>query len=198
MTIEPPSAELAAAFAAERSRPNPNQPVRARVLDRVAAAVTVPAASAAHLLGRIVGVVGAAIATAVIVSHFVPKNPPLEAAETSVPYQVVLPPPVEVGETPKAPPPPIAHDSIDEERRLLESVRRSLEHADPAGAKRGLAHYRARFHSGQLAEEADALGIEVLVRDGDVEAAKLAAGVFAKLHPGSVFQTKITRLLSPR
>lgn len=98
-------------------------------------------------------------------------------------------------DAPSAPPrdePAIAHPS---EAELILDARRALS-TSPARARARLALHRRLYPDGVLAEEREALSVEALLREGDVEAARRALERIRARDPGSAHVARLDRLLA--
>lgn len=73
------------------------------------------------------------------------------------------------------------------ERALLDQARRSAAQGDAAAALEVAERHRARFPSGRLAEEREALAIRALVASGRSEEARERAQAFRAAYPNSLF-----------
>jgi hypothetical protein len=77
-------------------------------------------------------------------------------------------------------------ERFEEERSLLEPARSAVARSDHAGALSAIAHYRAQFPNGQLAQEAEALRVRALWGLGRHAEARQAASDFKLRYPRSV------------
>lgn len=77
------------------------------------------------------------------------------------------------------------------ERILLDDARRSLVQGEPQHALVLLARHRARFPSGLLSEERDAMRVEALVAASRYGDARAAAQAFRARNPHSLFRATV-------
>ena len=114
-----------------------------------------------------------------------------ERARSRTPVVTPSPGPAPVARpvAPLAPEPPPAEapvDTLGEERGLLDRARQDISRGLLVDAGALLDRHAAEFPSGQLAEEREALGIRLLVREGREREARSRAQRFRKLHPHSI------------
>ncbi|MBI3184904.1 MAG: hypothetical protein HYZ28_22420 [Myxococcales bacterium] len=128
-----------------------------------------------------------------------PRAPPSQPPRPPEPerrHQAPLEQPI-AGEAPAAGAPAAAPDTstLAEEIALLDSVRVALARKDAEAASASLAEYAARFPSGVLAPEAEALKIEVELEGGRRVAAERLAEEFFRRHPRSPLAARLRALL---
>lgn len=136
-----------------------------------------------------------------IVSTVSAVAPSVQATFTSA--EPADPPPTVVASA-KPPPAPAANasaaapeeDSLGAEATLLGEAKRALAAGDLAAAGTALRSYGRRFPHGALAEEAEALRIEVDLRLGRQQPAKRALEAFERAHPTSPAIARLKRLVS--
>lgn len=73
------------------------------------------------------------------------------------------------------------------ERALVDRARSALSAGQPAAAIDAVDAHAARFPTGRLAEEREALAVQALARSGNTAAAKRRADAFRKAYPNSIF-----------
>jgi hypothetical protein len=81
------------------------------------------------------------------------------------------------------------------ERALLQAAREALQRRQGARAQERLDEHARGFPAGLLAEERDALRVQVLVSLGRLELARAAARRFESTYPASVHRDAIRRAL---
>lgn len=99
-------------------------------------------------------------------------RPPSQAKAAERPFALVQTAP---SEAKSAPPPRVTDrpdDPLSAELRLLDHARAALDARHAPEAKRALDNYAQRFPQGHLRTEAMVLRLAVLIRQGDVAAAK--------------------------
>ena len=114
-----------------------------------------------------------------------------QKARSRAPVSTPAPAPAPVARPvePPAPEPPRAElppDTLGEERGLLDRARQDISRGLLAEAGALLDRHAAEFPSGQLAEEREALGIRLLIREGREGEARARAARFRRLHPHSI------------
>jgi hypothetical protein len=110
-------------------------------------------------------------------------------AQSRPPVTTPAPAPIARPVAPPAPEPPPAEvppDTLGEERGLLDRARQDISRGLLAEAGALLERHATEFPSGQLAEEREALGIRLLVREGREGEARARAARFRRLHPHSI------------
>ncbi len=85
--------------------------------------------------------------------------------------------------------------SLEEERRLLEAARSALSAGQLAPAEMLLRQHASRFPRSQLREERAASEVELLVKQGRIDAARAAADAFYGQYPSSIYTRRIQRLV---
>lgn len=166
------------------------------------------------------GVTGALIAAALI-SRPVVVQPPLPAPVILVPTPAPTPPaPTPPAPTPPAPAvvatpvvdrpvvvkrsapsgidagvAPLAENSLEQERRLLEPARTALARGLTPQALDLLQRHEQQFPTGVLAEERDALWVQTLSVAGQTDAARVRAARFRSSYPDSLFLPIVERAL---
>ncbi|MFT3842897.1 MAG: hypothetical protein QM723_38270 [Myxococcaceae bacterium] len=178
--------EIDLLIAAEKAAKGPSPEVRARLGARLQASIAAPAPSPAPAAPT----AGAGIASKLLVAvgfgallgaglHATLSTPP-EAPK------VVAPAPT----PPPAAPPVVeavhAVDSLAQERRLLELAREDVARSGYSDALATLAAHRALYPTGQLAEEREALGVQVLVRAGRYDEARSEGAKFVARFPNGL------------
>ncbi|HEY1905345.1 MAG TPA: hypothetical protein VGG91_04855 [Myxococcaceae bacterium] len=114
-----------------------------------------------------------------------------ERARSQVPAVMPAPTPAPVAR-PVAPPPAesrpaaLSPDTLGEERTLLDRARQDIVEGRLVDAGALLDRHAARFPTGQLAEEREALVIRLLVREGREQEASSRAARFRQQHPRSI------------
>ena len=121
-----------------------------------------------------------------------------ELAETDA--QSVTPPktlPTMRGHTPNGVPVADSQEvsRLKEEARMVHIARTCLGRGDVTGAAATLAAAKAAFGAGALAQEREALAIEVLQRSGQRDAAKERAAAFLQAFPDSPHAARVRRAL---
>lgn len=86
-------------------------------------------------------------------------------------------------------------DALTEELPYIDRARRSLAEGKPADAIISLNTYELRFIHPGLAEEAQVLRIEALVRLGKTELARSVAERFLHADPASPYAKRVQSLL---
>ena len=89
---------------------------------------------------------------------------------------------------------PNASDRLNAESALLTQARAQLRRGDTTGAERSLARLRANFPKGVLGQEREVLAIELLLAQGNTEAARRRANAFIAAHPKSPHSAQLSRL----
>jgi hypothetical protein len=213
---DPPDADLASLFDAERSRPAPPDAARARVLARVSATVTagggsggasgpaLPASGTALggpiLLGLALG--GALVAA---VAVFQPSHeggadgdtrraspPSTEHAALPVATSIAEPPavrPTEVARPRSSAEPTVAvrrEESMAAEQAILDEANEALASGRSAAAFAALARHADQFPRGRLSEEREGLWLRTLLADGRKDEARARAARFKQLYPHSM------------
>ena len=172
----------------------------------------------------VLGGMGAAVAAGSVhfVRPFIAPTPPPVVAQSPTPsvMKIAAPPvhappsPLSVDSTepaiePPAMPAPMptpapaprvpAHtgddDMLAEELPYIDRVRRSLAEGEPADAIVSLNTYELHFIHPRLAEEAQVLRVEALVRLGKTEPARSVAERFLRADPASPYAKRVQSLL---
>ncbi len=86
--------------------------------------------------------------------------------------------------------------SLAEERSLLEVARAALSRRDHENCRRALRDHAARFADGRLAEEREALWIQLEVVTGELQSAKRRGEAFRAKYPGSLLLPAVNESLS--
>jgi hypothetical protein len=165
--------------------------------ERLREPVADPAAVSAQPAQRAIAV-GAAPAPTVLAEP--PLAPPARPSVRS-PGREIEPP-----LTPQSEPPAVAPaasqapeapqpSALEREARLTREARERLQQSDLAGAFGALETARTLFPQGPLAQEREALGIELLVQSGQVEAADSRARAFLLAFPDSPHAARVRRAL---
>lgn len=104
-----------------------------------------------------------------------------------------------------APPPPTPHriaeraieepEGVAAERRLLDAALAARARGRALDALAALRRHHDRFENGQLAEERDALRIEILIADGQRSRARTELAQFVVSYPSSVHRSRLLRLM---
>jgi len=84
---------------------------------------------------------------------------------------------------------------LDEEVRELEKARVALSRGDVAAALAALNAHAEAFSHGSLADEAEALRIEALMRAGNQDEAKARGEAFLSAHPNSSLAARVRRAI---
>jgi hypothetical protein len=84
---------------------------------------------------------------------------------------------------------------LSAELRALEIVQRALQQRETTAATRALASYRRQFEHGELALEAELLGVEVALASGDVERARTRAREIASRPAAARYRQRLDALL---
>jgi hypothetical protein len=90
---------------------------------------------------------------------------------------------------------PVARSTLAEERALLDRARKQLSSGQPANALTFLEQHAQRFPRGQLAEEREAMWINVLVRLERKAEAKARGDSFAMRFPNSLMSSSVRAAL---
>jgi TolA-binding protein len=88
--------------------------------------------------------------------------------------------------------------TLSDEVAALQAARAALAERDASGAITALDHYKSRFPSGRLAQEATVLRIEALMQRGDHAAASTLADRFEASHPHSPYADRIRSIIAAR
>ncbi len=102
-----------------------------------------------------------------------------------------------VSEAPDAGPPASRDTSLADERTLLEVARTALARDDTAGALQALRAHEARYASGRLVEEREALVVVALVHAGRRGEAEARAREFRARWPDSLLLPSVDAALAP-
>jgi TolA-binding protein len=89
----------------------------------------------------------------------------------------------------------VVKDPLVGELLALDGARAALGRGDLAGAQAALGRYGERYPRGKLATEARILRIELLLRQGNREAAHRDASDFLQAHPRSPHAPRLRALL---
>lgn len=159
--------------------------------------------------------VAGGVAVAIVGTNETPKTTP-----PPTPAPVVAPPTVEPEPTPtpepepEAEPAPVVEETpkveaptkarverpkkkrskLDEEVRLIDVARGAVERGAHSRALKTLGTYRARFASGMLREEADALHVTALAGAGKKDEARRAFEAFERRYPQSSHAARLRGL----
>jgi hypothetical protein len=170
------SAQLDTLVAAEKAANGPSAEARVRIGAKLKAAIAAPpaavapAAAPAAAGGKLLllaGLGAGALLGAGLHAGLAAKPEP------------VAPPPAPPAVVERARP----VDDLAQERRLLELAREAVTRNASSDALAMLSAHRALFPDGQLAEEREALGVQVLVRAGQFDEAKAAGEKFFARYP---------------
>ena len=112
---------------------------------------------------------------------------------TVPPPAVVVPIPA-----PVAQPVPSVVGNLQEEQALVEQARAALSRGNPADAIAALEEHRAKFPSGQLAENREALGVLALAAEGKTDEAERKAAQFREKWPRSVLMPVVDQATSKK
>jgi len=126
--------------------------------------------------------------------------PPASATAADAPLSALAPPPPTVAKTPPAAPPALEPPralGLGQEVAALDRARAALAAGNTAGALRQVDEYESQFPRGALAQEATALRIEVLLQQGNRDAAVRLADRFLASNPKSPYAAR-SRLLVQR
>jgi len=93
-------------------------------------------------------------------------------------------------------PKPISDDSLASERAVLDRARQKLAVSEPEHALQFLEQHARRYPNGKLAEEREAMLINVLVSLGRVEQAKARGAAFTKRFPASLMLISVKAALA--
>lgn len=184
--------EIDLLIAAEKAAKGPSPEVRARLGARLQASIAAPSAPApapspaapvagAGLAGKVLVVAGFGLSALLGAGLHATLTTPPPAPKVAVPPAVVAP----------APPPPVVEptrpvDPLAQERRLLELAREDVARNGYVDALATLAAHRALYPNGQLAEEREALGVQVLVRAGRYDEARAEGAKFVARFPNGL------------
>ena len=112
---------------------------------------------------------------------------------TVPPPAVVVPIPA-----PVAQPVPSVVGNLQEEQALVEQARAALSRGNPADAIAALEEHRAKFPSGQLAENREALGVLALAAEGKTDEAERKAVQFREKWPRSILMPVVDQATSKK
>lgn len=84
---------------------------------------------------------------------------------------------------------------LSAELRALENVQRALSNGQASAAARALAHYERHFERGELALEAELLGVEVALASGDVNRARTRAREIAARPAAARYRQRLEALM---
>ena len=84
------------------------------------------------------------------------------------------------------------------EQELIDTARGALVRGRAGDALAATDAHAKRFPHGALAEEREALAIQALVLQGNVDAARTRADAFRAKYPESIFLIAVDRALEPR
>jgi hypothetical protein len=131
------------------------------------------------------------------------KTEPI-APSPEPPRPIVPPPPVDspplvaprVPEATRATPPtaPAPADTLAAEMKLLKRAREALRDDDPSAALEHLAAHAERHPRGQMAEDREALRVDVLCRAERRDEARRAAQSFARRWPDSPHAARVAKV----
>ena len=93
-------------------------------------------------------------------------------------------------------PKPISDDSLASERAVLDRARQKLAVSEPEHALQFLEQHAGRYPNGKLAEEREAMLINVLVSLGRAEQAKARGAAFTKRFPASLMLLSVKAALA--
>lgn len=190
--------EIDLLIAAEKAARGPSPEVRARLGARLQGSLATPVAPTAPAAPA-APAAGAGLASKLLVAvgfgallgaglHATLSTPP-EAPKVVAPAPApALPPVVEA-------PRPVV-DTLAQERRLLELAREDVARGAYADALATLAAHRALYSNGQLAEEREALGVQVLVRAGRYDEARSEGAKFVAHFPNGLMVPVVEAALS--
>jgi hypothetical protein len=177
-------------------RPVPPPGFEAQVWSRVAATTATGATLGvkAVTLASSMLIIGVGLGVIIDRAFFAPPPPPPEVREVikevikEVRVEVPVVTPVAPVEPAKPKPTPAASPDrlLAEERAVIEMARSALARREPALALTHLENHGARFPSGQLAEEREALWVSALVAAGRKPEAKARAAAFSLRFPQSL------------
>jgi hypothetical protein len=160
--------------------------------------------AAAFLAGGIAG--GALVATLREPRVEVRERVVTVTAEAAAPEAVSVPrvdhveaPPPSVSApsatTSAAAPAPAASDSLSAERALLDPARIALGKGDGANALAAVDRHAAKYPTGKLAEEREAIAVQALVRLGRKDEARARGARFLSRYPQSVLSPAVEAAL---
>lgn len=121
---------------------------------------------------------------------------PATAPVVVAPAPVEVPAPTVVAPTVAPAPRPAQveeRDDLPAELRLIQRAQTALAAGDAAGAQSALRTHARTFPRGHLAEEREALGVQVLCASGRTEEARRAGAAFVARHPGSPQVARVRR-----
>lgn len=206
--LSPDARALLASLAVSHDPP-PDAADRVRL--RVAEQVAAPPAAGPRPWWR--AALGLGVVAALVVAWSVSRSP-APAVAPPTPRVVVAPapppapappvvpvieaPPVAptpaVVEAPRpAPTRPVERDDLAAELRLLQQAQTALSAHDTGAASVALRSHARAFPHGHLAEERDALAVQVLCARGQVEEARQAGAAFLARHPNSPQAARVRR-----
>ncbi len=125
-----------------------------------------------------------------VVAPIAPSAPPVIAAPSPAPVPPVIaepPPPTRVLA------PRVERDDLPAELRWIERAQSALAANDPAAAQAALRGHGRLFPHGHLAEEREALAVQVLCASGRADEARRAAAAFVERHPTSPQAARVRR-----
>jgi hypothetical protein len=122
--------------------------------------------------------------------------PPSPTAPLRTPEPTLAPP------SARQPPPPSPKStspssSLQKEQELIDTARGALARGRADDALAATEAHAKRFPRGALAEEREALAIQALVLEGNVDAARTRATAFRASYPQSIFRLAVDRALEP-
>ncbi len=211
--LEPPSEDLGELYAAERSASPMSAIEKARLLGRVKGATTVAAVGAAGTMSAKL-MMGAAFVFGSVVGaagYAVLGPPRVEVREVMVEVPIEVPtsiPAIDAGvSAPQLTPVPEANavradagthreSTLTAERRLLDAARAAQARGRHDDANRSLTMHRRRYEHGALAEERDALEIEVRIAEHRVLDARELLAAFERKYPDSIYAGRLRRRMT--
>jgi hypothetical protein len=123
--------------------------------------------------------------TPAVVAPIAPTTPPVITAPS--PPVIAAPPP------PRVLAPRVERDDLPAELRWIERAQSALAADDPAAAQAALRAHGRLFPHGHLAEEREALAVQVLCASGRADEARQAAADFVARHPTSPQAARVRR-----
>ncbi|HVH41415.1 MAG TPA: hypothetical protein VM925_03700 [Labilithrix sp.] len=136
-------------------------------------------------------------------SPSVPPVPP--ASQTMLPTPWDLPPEsaaprtsTVVSATAPRPTASIVASDLAKEQELIDTARVALARHRGNDALEATQRHAQRFPHGVLSEEREALAIQALVAEGQLDAARARAEQFKRRYPQSIFGPSVDRALAPR
>jgi hypothetical protein len=124
--------------------------------------------------------------TPALVAPIAPTAPPVIASPAPPVITAPSPPPRVLA-------PRVERDDLPAELRWIERAQSALAAHDPAAAQAALRSHGRLFPHGHLAEEREALAVQVLCASGRADEARRAAAAFVERHPTSPQAARVRR-----